>query len=293
MAQNNRVGVVTPGDCKVEIKTRNIPKNLLWHYTDFDGLYGMLKNDVVRASNIAYMNDAQEFKHTLDIGIDLIAKSCKKFPLFNLESVRDFVRRVMYSLPVYVSSFSRDDDDLGQWRAYAHVAPAFSIGFSREELARLSPDLSLLDCEYKLGKQRAEVAALVKPVFAGAETRRRLLEDSSDAVHYFYNGLLQNLAENLARIAPKNKPKAFDAEHEVRIVTRVGTVDFRKSRSLIVPFVEWKMRAEKHKGESPIKCIIVGPGPLQSEVIAVTEQMCRQYSVQLHVYESLVPYRNW
>src|SRR5882757_5678072 len=95
------------------------PDPLIWHYTGFEGLHGILKDKAMWASSLAYLNDAQEFKHTIAVAGPLITTAFSGHPLFSAEPALDFVRRVMTSVSkIYVSSFSTKRDDLSQWRAY-------------------------------------------------------------------------------------------------------------------------------------------------------------------------------
>lgn len=39
----------------------------LWHYTDFGGLYGIIRERKIWASSLLYLNDATEFAYTYDM----------------------------------------------------------------------------------------------------------------------------------------------------------------------------------------------------------------------------------
>ena len=45
----------------------DIPKETLYHYTTFAGLVGIVDSRVLWASDIRYMNDSAELKHTADL----------------------------------------------------------------------------------------------------------------------------------------------------------------------------------------------------------------------------------
>ncbi len=43
------------------------PRETLYHYTSLSGLLGIVDSGVLRASDIRYMNDSAELRHTLDL----------------------------------------------------------------------------------------------------------------------------------------------------------------------------------------------------------------------------------
>ena len=43
------------------------PGDTLYHYTSVSGLLGIVNSGVLRASDIRYMNDSTELRHTLDL----------------------------------------------------------------------------------------------------------------------------------------------------------------------------------------------------------------------------------
>lgn len=45
----------------------DIPQEILYHYTSFKGLLGIVDSGVLWASDVRYMNDSAEMKHTADL----------------------------------------------------------------------------------------------------------------------------------------------------------------------------------------------------------------------------------
>ena len=45
----------------------DIPQETLYHYTSFKGLLGIVDSGVLWASDVRYMNDSAEMKHTVDL----------------------------------------------------------------------------------------------------------------------------------------------------------------------------------------------------------------------------------
>ena len=119
---------------------RSYMPDTLYHYTDANGLLGILDQREIWCTHIAYLNDAKEYR----VGIDLWNEMLKDLDEQPPTEVRAFVRaaraRLQYKQPMeqllksrahfFVASFSEEDDDLAQWRGYSGSGPKFSIGFN-------------------------------------------------------------------------------------------------------------------------------------------------------------------
>jgi hypothetical protein len=274
-----------------------LTKNLLWHYTGFDGLHGMLKNDVMYPSHIAYLNDAHEFMHTVNLAGSIIERMWSHIPQYHRASANDFLRRVMAVHAAFVSSFSTEADDPSQWRGYTHSTPSFAIGFSREGLESLG--VQLVACEYQLSVQESEIRPVVEKHSEDLEVTFKQVTDLGMQNERFYNQLLSRVGSELGPMSMRNKSPKFVDENEERVIIRLGDsirtgeVDYQKARSMIVPYAKWKIRALNgtEKGPSPIKGIIVGPSPHQEQVVDAAFMMSQQYRIQAWVAKSEVPYR--
>jgi hypothetical protein len=284
---------------------------LLWHYTDFNGLHGMITNEVIRASGIAYLSDAAEFTHTIDIAHQYLRpKTVRLSDLFlpmTRKEVPAFVSKVLAKVRrsgVFVASFSKKRDDLSQWRAYGGAGPGFSLGFARDalELLGTAEQFDVVDCEYDLKKQKEE---LKKNIEAKAEAMRaaeRKIEKNFDAKvrEEFFDKWSFELFKVVERVAVRNKSPSFSDEREVRLVMRPGrrppslsplSVRFRQSRSLVVPYVEIPTLC--HGQPSPIKQVVVGPCAHSSEVAEAIQQLLAQKHLTAVVKSSSIPFRNW
>jgi len=48
------------------------PPDILYHYTDQDGLLGIVSTGKMRATNIEYLNDQREYRHALALMEDCL-----------------------------------------------------------------------------------------------------------------------------------------------------------------------------------------------------------------------------
>jgi hypothetical protein len=285
---------------------------LLWHYTSFAGLHGIVTKGDLFASSLAYLNDTEEFQYTIKVLLKLIEEG-RLAPRNTLRDVGRFtvaqvVQRIFDSpraQPLFITCFSKERDDLSQWRSYTPHPPGFAIGFQRDDLISVAElkHFTVIECDYPTKAQLfAEVKAALDASTVGMDAERDALPSnaSSQDVEDFVDKWAFTIVQAILDIAPKNKHPKFKAENEVRLLGHVSPtiganadlpIEYRLSGSLVVPYVRIPNRLPE--GPSPIKEILVGPCPHQEAVIAATRQMCWQHDIRPEVNASGVPYRNW
>src|SRR5688572_2258643 len=104
--------------------------DVVYHYTDANGLLGILRSGEMWCTQIAYLNDAMEYKYAFEVlrkVLTGIAEDEHREPLVRgltqealkvIEAER-LVKTSIRALFMFVASFSEDRDDLSQWRAYS------------------------------------------------------------------------------------------------------------------------------------------------------------------------------
>lgn len=104
-------------------------KSILYHYCSVDAFYNILKTHSLWLTHAREMNDALEdvyFRKPLNKALQLFddkSESEKKLLRIIVDS---YLQRVDFP---YVTCFSRDNDTLSQWRAYADDGRGVVIGF--------------------------------------------------------------------------------------------------------------------------------------------------------------------
>jgi hypothetical protein len=127
---------------KVEQST---PPPLLYHYTNAAGLLGILQSGCLWFTNAFQLNDPSEITHGIQGAIELLAEritsnEVDRFGLIYNEFAEAFryreelafrdIRTIVEELArLFVCSFSREGDDLGQWRAYGDDGRGFALFF--------------------------------------------------------------------------------------------------------------------------------------------------------------------
>jgi hypothetical protein len=133
---------------------------LLYHYTDHNGLIGILTNRCIWATDIRYLNDWSEGKlvwnslfDELNSRVDITNEQV--FELFGIpykqpegkperridgDTFTSALSSAVFvtTQDAFVASFSEHGDRLSQWRAYSGNGVGFSIGFERNYLRAIS-----------------------------------------------------------------------------------------------------------------------------------------------------------
>ncbi len=118
----------------------------IYHYTSANGLRGILTNHEIWLTNTAFVNDITECK-ALKSEMDLFNEENFSNPDVK-KAWFDYLKQDKEDNSLYIGSFSRTEDFLGQWRAYG----SYSIGFETYKLAE--SNFNLYECVYDKEKIR-------------------------------------------------------------------------------------------------------------------------------------------
>jgi hypothetical protein len=108
----------------------------LFHYTDAEGLRGIINSKCLWATNTNYVNDKQDCKYAQGMILrafdDHINSNGNGRTLLKQLKEKYRAHSIIQSqiTTPYVACFSERDDVLSQWRAYGSNGEGFSIGFS-------------------------------------------------------------------------------------------------------------------------------------------------------------------
>lgn len=163
------------------------PPAELFHYTDFDGVSGILDSRHLWLSKISTLNDMSEINlamHHFKVlaGEPGAGPSPAEVEFLRLAAAElDSFRRTN----ICVCSFSEEDDQPSQWRSYGNDGRGMALGFESRKLGPTAArhEVRLVRCIYEPRSHvritRDLAAALVNALRAsppsGDEDRRRLL----------------------------------------------------------------------------------------------------------------------
>jgi hypothetical protein len=171
--------------------------DLLYHYTDQNGLLGILNDKCIWATHLRYLNDTSEggivFRVVLD-ELNSRINSDSMMELFGMQPVERTgkvecedeeihsqgvaISSWVTSQDVLVASFSEEGNLLSQWRAYSGVAGGYSIGFSRSYLCAVGEHF-LLD---RPGRFYSDSNALVRCRYCDKREEELLKADVENLV---------------------------------------------------------------------------------------------------------------
>lgn len=265
---------------------------LLWHYTNWAGLNGILKAGKLWASHISYLNDSNELRHAVKLFQSVVDEQFADPLVLSWENdIQDQLNN-SEGLDVCVTSFSKDGDDLSQWRGYANPSPGFALGFDKSVLEGIAKAAKsrLVACEYDRRKQTERLRAIVRSFWTkyqaqpGDEKRAKVLPS-----------LKWKLLQDFASLAPEFKSASFARENEWRLISEPSewkaNIDFHVSQTLVVPHHEVPFKKEKVRALVAIK---IGPNAhmkLAHKSIAMLAK-ARDFP-DVEILGSKVPFRNW
>jgi len=272
----------------------------VYHYTGVTGLTGIIEGQCLWASDVWYMNDSREALY----GLRAIERALQAMtPGADLES---HVHQAALDrladlgdqedlLHSYIACLSKKRDDLSQWRAYGRPR-GFSIGFDRQTLERIFPPILEFD------RASYRVISYDEAVQNGMLADRfRLMVDlvpkaapAADAAGIAWLFILESML-----LTPAFKDKAFKDEDEVRLQilhnpeTGVwGRLKFREGVMGLTPYVELSLNDPGSDKISPIREIVVGPQPNQTEAIRAAKLLVERHGLDIEVRPSDIPLRS-
>jgi hypothetical protein len=119
---------------------------IFYHYTDINGLISILSHEELWLSGIDFMNDNTEGKVVFDRiynSIDDPSIQRKLGHLFNL---------CINTNRIFATSFTKNGDQLSQWRGYCPNEGGYSIGFNFDKLEELKIDKPSSENKFRVFK---------------------------------------------------------------------------------------------------------------------------------------------
>lgn len=241
------------------------PRETLYHYTSLSGVLGIIGSQTLWASDIRYMNDSAELRHTADLVANEVSKRISEGHLRPqlLTSFLDWVRnRITNGHILFGASFRSNGNLLSQWRGYSSVGKGASLGFNPNSIVRCAAQQ-----QFKMGRciyDRAEQQSLIAQVIDAVEVLAAGLEDNVESD--VYHQLFEHLESDLLRLAAILKHPSFEEEQEWRLVSpvisdyRQAAVNFREGRSMLVPYMSFSLVSEDTDAVD-LDHVYLGPTP--------------------------------
>jgi hypothetical protein len=295
-------------------QSRNAIDTPLYHYTDLRGLQGIIENQAIWFTDYRHLNDPSELTHGIDMAHDVmrgIGNGADELVRSFLEMLADLFshRRFSETLEFHIASFSRDRDDLGQWRAYADNGRGYALGLAPRmfRVVERTPDhkpsenVFVGPVLYNVGDICARhtraieqaVSIFLDAVSANAE----LVKDAAVGIPFMKQLVKTLIASPLIWNCLTSKHSAYAHEQEVRLVI-LGTRDrllpyitTRLRGGEIVPYIVHRMPIRE---PNSIAEIVVGPAaPPDAESSVRTMLNSLGVDPKVPIGRSDIPYRAW
>jgi hypothetical protein len=276
---------------------------VLYHYTDGDGLLGILRDARIRATHISYLNDRSELLHLLETFVDLTRKHRELIADENLteflsgveQAFEQLLERMPEIVQTFVSCFCVSRDLLSQWRGYSNARAGYALGFQFARIREVthSNRLTLAPCVYDRDFQvtvAKRFLDLTINVYLPGRTRfdpKGLAVFRDDLLKVAFNGLIWG------GVMLKNA--SFREEREWRIFTHkrrqdVSEIKFSARLTGLSQYVEFPI--SEPAGQLPLQEILVGPSRDQVATSAAVENLLLQLGyANVAVIPSSVPLR--
>lgn len=261
---------------------------VLYHYTNFYGLSGIVGSKSLWCSKIQYLNDSAELQHGYEILLMASSRLISECPA--LELLADAVEQLS-RINVFVASLSEKGDLLSQWRGYAGGS-GVSIAFSWEQLQRKATDngYRLVKCIYNDG-EKLRIAE---------EYLREQIDLAGPSPSHHFNW---TIAAKFLPYASMFKDPSFFEEQEWRLVSPPMATNIltRPTSSGLVPYtifdlvdatVDHKSNSGEQLTDICISEVKIGPNREQRLQMDSLGMLFRQHKVRArNTSLSSVPYR--
>lgn len=232
----------------------------IYHYTDLNGLKGIIENHSLWATNMYFLNDEEEIRHGIaafNNALNYLGEDLSEQRVKILRKVLE-EHQLFHAKHNYNISFCQHSDLLSQWRGYA-AAQGVCLEFDSEELEK-SLDFG--------GARVISRAVFYTQPDSTLEVKEELLSFIKSENFIKNNGSLLyefiNTSELINGLIPFFKHVSFSEESEYRIVVqpeiKTAPIKFRVNAHGLVPYIEIKARKNNFQsGQLPLKSLKIGP----------------------------------
>lgn len=263
------------------------PNGRIYHYSSRVGLQGILSSKEMWATKIQFMNDADEFKHGLELAEEVLVKRGKGIP--SCSNTVAILKERLHSIQhtnIFLACFSEEGDLLSQWRGYC-PAGGFSLGIRYDDLKRLTDpqDWFIGKCIYDHPTKIVLLAEIIDEVLRKAAEQPQDRDDS----------LFDEFVADLWMVVPLLKSPAFQEEKEWRVISypkaiKDKSAGLRDGKTTLIPYYRLKLEIDGASALSGVE-IIVGPNPNMDLAIEAARALTESRGIVSEIRSSSVPFR--
>lgn len=233
----------------------------IYHYTDLNGLKGIIESNSLWATNFRFLNDAAELEHGTALFVNALNYLTDELGQDNIELMREKILeyKTRQSWHQYNISFCEAPDLLSQWRGYGS-AQGVCIEFDSDELLESLNFRGLFPVYGSVFYTKTKETLKIREEILRFMADERLISKSRKSNLW----KILSTAELVSQLPPMFKDESFSEEREFRIVLqsshRDRNVEFRVNAYGLIPFI--KIHAHEDgvcKGRLPVRSVMVGP----------------------------------
>lgn len=113
-------------------------RNILYHYTDFQAVDGILRQAQLRVNNVLRMNDSAEMRHFMNRLCTAVAERLEGDGEKAGQVRQLFQEELKKEYSAFAACFSFHRDDAAQWERYGNRGRGVCIAFRREHLEKIA-----------------------------------------------------------------------------------------------------------------------------------------------------------
>ena len=275
--------------------------NELFHYTNLNGLMGILNTSELWLSNMYFLNDKNEFELGLKFVIEQLESYKGGFSVLKptkyfieaLEKAIDFIKE--RDSP-YILSMTANNDLLSQWRGYTNNGVGVNIGFNKKFFEK--NNLKVYKCIYDVESQKKIVNHILTQsifMFIGISNSQGLFKDSDDVEFTQYDEAVtiagQYFIDRTIFFCSLIKDKSFIEEDEWRLLMLddKSEISFLNCGNYFKPYKKLEI---KNLNES-INELTIGPNSEKDLCSLSIKMLLKKHKISIEKLKfSEIPYRN-
>ena len=235
---------------------------VIYHYSDLNGLQGIISNHDLWLTQSRYSNDDEELIHGFEIMREALQEAAAATKSNQYRTYLKHVEQIFEIPPtegVYICSFCEKDNLLSQWRSYSANGTGVSIGFDPKRFSYITGSDSPPSGLVRLWK-----------VFYNKDTQKSLIRDAlefayRESDHHPLTDVARQAAEAIQFFIPTFKNQDFEEEQEIRLIFTPfpsSTVKprFRVARGMLVPYYSLQ-ELDTNPSKCPLPIVTVRIGP--------------------------------
>jgi Protein of unknown function (DUF2971) len=255
------------------------PTGVVFHYTSLGAFMEIVRSGNMYATDIRFLNDSTEMTHALKLvreardlrsgAVDTVSDAGGNIPSIMDPSMPgmllfDLDERLRGS-SCYIACFTKQGNQLSQWRGYCPPRKGITIGFDAEDLRASAEEQGfvLRECIYNPKAQTLIGDRLMNVL--------KFLPEPHDAER------MTQTYSAFQQIAAVLKHPRFAEEQECRLISKEWQwypsqdVKHREGRSMLIPYRLFKLPKDE-RGRLKVARVIVGPTQHEHEtVLSVTQ----------------------